>query len=289
MIQMKHAFLIMAHNEFELLQILVSCLDDPRNDVFVHIDKKVKTLPCLHVTKAGLLMLEDRVDVRWGDVSVVEAEYALFEAAVKKGPYKYYHLLSGSDLPIKSQDYIHQFFNENSGKEYIGYTLTTITPEVIRKVQRWHLFPRCFRSKSMIKRIPRALFMRIQEWLGIKRNKGIDFKKGTQWVSISDGLVRYVINHKEWALKTFSHTFCSDEVFVQTLCWQSPFRENIFSMEQDAKGCMRAIKWKNGCLSDWQANDLDTLKLSPALFARKFNSKDMSFICSVLKLSDNAS
>jgi hypothetical protein len=279
----------MAHNEFELLQILVSCLDDSRNDLFVHIDRKVNALPSLHVTKAGLLMLEERVDVRWGDVSVVEAEYALFEAAVKKGPYQYYHLLSGADLPIKSQDDIHKFFDVHSGKEFIGYTLTTITPEVIRKVQRWHLFPKCFRSKSMVVRIPRALFLRIQEWLGIKRNLGIDFKKGTQWVSITDGLVRYVINHKEWAFKTFSHTFCSDEIFVHTLCWQSTFRENIFNTERDADGCMRAIKWNNGCLSDWQADDLNSLKLSSALFARKFNSTDMSFINSVLKLSDNAS
>ena len=279
----------MAHNEFELLQILVSCLDDPRNDLFVHIDRKVKSLPNLQVKSAKLYLLNDRVDVRWGDVSVVEAEYALFEAAVKNGPYRYYHLLSGVDLPLKSQDYIHKFFDVHSGKEFIGYTLTTITPEVIRKVQRWHLFPRCFRSKSMVVRIPRALFLRIQEGLGIKRNKDIDFKKGTQWVSITDGLVRFVINHKEWALKTFSHTFCSDEILVHTLCWQSPFRENIFNTEQDAEGCLRAIKWKNGCLSDWQADDLDSLKLSSALFARKFNSTDMSFINSVLKLSDNAS
>jgi hypothetical protein len=279
----------MAHNEFELLQILVLCLDDPRNDLFVHIDRKVKTLPRLHVTKAGLVMLEERVDVRWGDVSVVEAEYALFEAAVKKGSYQYYHLLSGVDLPIKSQDYIHQFFNEHSGKEFIGYTLTTITPEVIRKVQCWHLFPRHFHSKSWAIRIPRALFLRIQEFFGIKRNKCIDFKKGTQWVSITDGLVRYAIDYKEWALKTFSHTFCSDEIFLHTLCWQSPFRKNLFNTTRDEMGCLRAIGWKNRCLTDWGTEDLALLKDSPALFARKFNSKDMSFIREIQRLSCNAS
>ena len=279
----------MAHNEFELLQILVSCLDDPRNDLFVHIDRKIETLPNLHVTKASLFMLEERVDVRWGDVSVVEAEYALFEAAVKRGPYLYYHLLSGADLPIKSQDYIHQFFNEHCGKEFIGYTLTTITPEVIRKVQRWHLFPRSFRSKSWATRVPRALFLRIQELFGIRRNRDIDFKKGTQWVSITEGLVRYAIDYKEWALKTFRNTFCSDEVFLQTLCWQSPFRENLFNTTRDEIGCMRAIGWKSNCLTDWGAEDLSFLKDSPALFARKFNSKDRSFIREIQKMSSNAS
>lgn len=37
----KHAYLIIAHNEFDLLQKLISVLDDERNDIFIHIDKKV--------------------------------------------------------------------------------------------------------------------------------------------------------------------------------------------------------------------------------------------------------
>ena len=34
--------MIIAHNEFELLEILVRLLDDPRNDIYIHIDAKVK-------------------------------------------------------------------------------------------------------------------------------------------------------------------------------------------------------------------------------------------------------
>ena len=43
----RHAYLIMAHNEWELLNTLLSLIDDPRNDIFLHIDKKVKTMPVL--------------------------------------------------------------------------------------------------------------------------------------------------------------------------------------------------------------------------------------------------
>lgn len=275
---MKHAYLILAHTEFELLKLLVSCLDDERNDIYVHIDKKVAVLPDLHTEKAGLEMLENRIDVRWGDVTVVEAEYALFEAAVAKGPYQYYHLLSGVDLPLKSQDYIHRFCDENNGKEFIGYTLTEITPEVVRKVQRWHLFPEDFRNKSVIKRIARAGFIRLQECLGIKRNKDIDFKKGSQWVSITDGMARHFLAKKEWVMRVFRNTFCSDEIVMQTLCWHSPFKENIYNTTNDGLGCMRAIGWQGGQLHDWTASDLEVLKKSTALLARKFNSKDMSFV-----------
>ena len=282
---MKHAFLIMAHTDFELLKSLVLCLDDPRNDIFIHLDKKIRDLPEISTEKAGLYMLKDRVDVRWGDISVVEAEYALFEAAVNKGPYQYYHLLSGADLPIKNQDYLHWFFDKNNGKEFIGYTLTEITPEVIRKVQRRHLFPRHFRSKSMVVRIPRALFLRIQEMLGIKRNTGIDFKKGSQWVSVTDGMARYFLSRRKWAEKVFKNTFCSDEIVMQTLCWQSPYRNNIYNTTDDSLGCVRAIGWKNGGLKDWRPEDFDTLKKSPAMFARKFNTRDMGFIKKITELA----
>ena len=284
---MKHAYLILAHNGFELLQILVSCLDDPRNDLYVHIDRKVQTLPSLQVAKAGLFMLEDRVDVRWGDVSVVEAEYALFETAVKRGPYQYYHLLSGADLPLKSQDYIHHYFDIHNGKEFIGYNQSNNASEIVRKVQRWHLFPKLFRSKSMAVRIPRALFLKFQEWTGFKRNEGVEFKKGTQWVSITDDLVRYVIDHKEWVLKVFSHSFCSDEIFLQTLCWQSPYRTDVFDTADEGNGCLRAIKWKDGCLIDWSSEDYKYLSGSSALFARKFNTSDLSFLKRIVDASRN--
>ncbi|MBO4817501.1 MAG: glycosyl transferase [Bacteroidales bacterium] len=282
---MKNACLILAHNEWGLLDILLSCLDDERNDIYVHIDKKVGTLPELHTEKAGLKILENRVDVRWGDLSMVEAEYALFEEAIKKGGYDYYHLLSGVDLPLKSQDYINDFLEKNKGKEFIGYTLTEITPEVVRKVRRWHLFPKDFRKKSGAKRIVRAGFLRIQELLGIERNKEIDFKKGSQWCSITEDMAKYFISRKDWVMKVFRNTFCSDEIVMQTLCWESPYRKNIYCTTDDGKGCMRSIGWRNGELVDWSGADYEKLKSSPALFARKFNSRDMGFIEKIKDLS----
>ena len=85
----KHAFLILAHNEFEILRLLVSRLDDSRNDIFIHFDKKVEVLPEINVKEACLTILQDRKDVRWGGFNMVEAEYALFEEAFSKGPYQY--------------------------------------------------------------------------------------------------------------------------------------------------------------------------------------------------------
>ena len=76
--EMRHAFLILAHNEFQILKILLSMLDDGRNDIYLHIDKKVVLGPLeqdlFRLAKARLFVLEQRLDVRWGDISVVKAE-----------------------------------------------------------------------------------------------------------------------------------------------------------------------------------------------------------------------
>ena len=283
---MKHACLILAHNEFEILQTLVQCLDDPRNDIYVHIDRKVGTLPELRAEHAGMHVLNERVDVRWGDYSVVEAEFALFAAAQKNGPYAYYHLLSGVDLPLKSQDYIHLFFDEHQGQEFIGYTLTEMNPEIVRKVQRWHLFPGDFRNRSLLKRALRAAWIRVQEAAGYKRNRRIDFKKGSQWVSVTESMADCFLDHRDWARKVFTHTFCADEMVFQTLCWHSPMRGKLYNTTDDGAGCLREIGWKDGKLVDWGAADYSVLAASPALFARKFNSSDLAFIHQIAALSE---
>ena len=273
---MKHAYLILAHGSFDLLRLLISRLDDERNDIFVHLDKKVKVLPELHAEHAGLYFTEERVDVRWGDWTVVEAEYVLFAAAVARGPYQYYHLLSGVDLPVKSQDYIHDFCDTHQGTEFIGYTLTEITPEVVRKVQRWHLFPKDFKNSSIVKRALRTAYIRVQEILGIYRNRDVDFKKGSPWVSVTDAMARHFLAHRAWAQKVFSHSFCADEMVMQTLAWQAPFREKLYNTQDDGAGCLRAIGWKDGQIVDWTPEDLPSLRASEALFARKFRNEDVA-------------
>lgn len=282
---MKHAYLILAHNEFGLLQTLIGCLDDVRNDIYVHIDRKVEQLPVLSSAKAGLHVLEQRIDIRWGDYSMVEAELALFEAAASQDTYDYYHLLSGVDLPLRNQDEIHSFFESNQGKEFVGYLYLEMTPDLVRRMQRWHLFPRHFSRKRNGYSAVRALFLRMQELAGIKRNRAVEFRKGAQWVSITDAMVRHLLERCVWIKKTFTHTFVPDECVIQTVVWNSPFRDHLYSLESEEKGNLRCIGWRNDELYDWTAADFDTLNTSGALFARKFNSKDPVFIERIAALS----
>lgn len=284
---MKHVYLIIAHNEFEVLRCLVSALDDERNDIFIHFDKKVTALPSLKAKASSLYILENRIDVRWGDLSVVEAEYALFQEATRNGKYMYYHLLSGVDMPLKSQDEIHDFFHQHQGREFIGFSQYDYRGEVDRKVNRYQLFPKDFRPSSnfvnAFHRIFRALFLRLQFLVHFRRNTLIEFKKGTQWMSVTDDFVRFLLSKESEVAAIYHHTFCSDEIFAQTLCWNSDFRNKIYNINNEAEGCLRKIGWRNGQLVDWTMADYHELMQSDTMFARKFNSQNMEV---VYKLSE---
>ncbi len=284
---MKHAYLILAHQQFDLLDLLISCLDDERNDLFIHFDKKVSELPNLKIKSARLFILEERIDIRWGDVSMMNAELLLLSEALKKGSYAYLHLLSGSDLPLKSQDYIHRFFAEHNGKQFLGYyNGGADSSRLERKVQRRHIFSDSFKGSGLffhMKRILRFLFLRFQFLFGLRRNEQIEFKKGTQWFSITSEFAQYILKNQKDLSYIYADSYCCDEIFMQTLLWHSPFAKDIFDTQNEARGCMRFIGWKDNQLLDFTEKDRETLLQSDALFARKFNNSDMTFLKSLLK------
>lgn len=272
----RHAYLILVHHEFEVLKHLITALDDVRNDIYIHYDLKVQQLPLIETKQANLIILQDREDVRWGDVSVVSAEFLLFEQAHQNADYTYYHLISGVDMPLHSQDHIHSFFEMNNGKEFIGYSNGGLQAHIARKVQYDHLFSRHFRSNksvlSYMMKVLRFLWLRLQLVLGLKRNTEINFKKGTQWVSLTHDFVSYMLTQKEAVFRTYQSTFCADEIVIQTICWNSPFRDAIYDTENEGSGSQRLIQWVDNQIFDWTLKDLPTLLTSDLLFARKFNS-----------------
>ena len=121
--EMKHAYLIMAHSDFESLKYLLSAIDDKRNDIFVHIDKKTSYVDFdeikTWVKNAGLFFVP-RINVRWGHSSFVKCELVLLGSATKQRHYHYYHFLSGIDYTLKSQDDIHAQLQDKN-LEYINY------------------------------------------------------------------------------------------------------------------------------------------------------------------------
>lgn len=289
----KHAYLIIAHNEYEVLRLLLNALDDTRNDLFIHFDAKCHELPLLKCLNSNLYILPNRIDVRWGDYSQIETEMSLFEYAhsMQKSTetsYQYYHLISGVDIPLKSQNVIHDFFNQHNGKEFIGYYQGNLEQELRKKVQMYHLYSRNFSKERRlnITNVLRALFCRLQLLIDYKRNEDIELVRGTNWVSITNDLVEYLLSKKEEIRQRFHHTFCADEVYKHTLSWNSPFKERLYNSQNEALGCMREINWvitdKKSFLPSFTMDDYERLKNSPMLFARKFDSANINIVKKII-------
>lgn len=271
----KFAYLVMAHKADYTLKKLLIAIDDERNDIYLHIDKKSNInnfQELIQNIKKSKIFLVTRTKVEWGAYSQIEAELNLFREANKQH-YKYYHLISGSDLPIKNQDHIHDFFNNVNGKEFIRFESDEFNYS--DRVHLYHPFQKNLRQYSWQK-LGNKVAVLFQKILRIHVNSQIKFQKGTQWVSITDELVSYILQHEKWIQKTFRYSFCADEIFIQTLVHNSEyFKQRLYHPYYDNSmiAIQRLIDWNRGKPYVFRKQDLDELKNAPYLFARKFDSE----------------
>lgn len=273
--ELRHAFMIIAHEKPMVLKRLVKALDHPLNDIFIHIDKKCDIEKFDVVAyDSEVIFLDNRVDGRWGDYSLVEIEMQLIEKALEYGMYDYLHLISGVDYPIKSMQEIHSFCSRNKGREFIGFAQNVTDREVKWRSQHYFIFSKEFKDAILFKRIVRALFVRVQTIVGYRRYSS-KVMKGSQWWSITSNFAGYILQSKNEIQKHFQNTYCPDELFVHTLCWNSQYRNNIYNTENEFEGCKRYIPWRNGVLLPFSPEDFSEMKKSDKWFGRKFSEKDI--------------
>ncbi len=274
---MKHAYLIMAHNNPEVLLTLLRMIDDVRNDIYIHIDKKSNLLDLINIRteKSKCYILNNRIDVRWGDVSQVETEYILFEESFKNGPYSYYHILSGVDLPIKNQDYIHAFFDNHINEEFIGFCDQSLNRRKMDdNFNRYLFFSKQMRLGSTLFDIFRRS---LNKFCGIfiRRKSSFPVYEGPNWASVTEEVIKELLSKKDFILSRFKMTQSSDEVFLQSIVANSPQlmkRTHIKCLNEDNRDrCLRAIDWERGSPYVWRISDIKTLENSKMLFARKFD------------------
>ena len=277
---MKHAYLIIAHNEFEVLKKLLQAIDDPRNDVFIHFDKKVKQIPDVNMQHSGLFIIENRIDVRWGHLSQIEAEYVLFEASYHRQDYSYYHLISGTHLPLQSQDRIHDFYNQQTGRQVL-MPMAANEYQTDLKMHRYNFFMKYYQHPHALicrsAQLAWRLAIRIQKILHIRRNKNEWFRSAANWVSLTGLGVAKMLSQKKEVLKKYRFTLCGDEWFVPSELENAYPKFDLFYYDNLLKHSIPRFSAKT-----WYINDYEELNHSGCLFARKFGSEDMAVVEKIL-------
>lgn len=248
--------------------------------LFIWIKKNVDFSESLIHTNFSKLCFSERTSVTWGGYSQINAELLLLKCAIKE-EYKYYHLLSGEDLPIKTPKEIQGFFNSYDGAIFIDFMSKEF--DNYDRVKYYHFFQEYLGRKFNI--LPNRILLKLQRILHIHRNKGIIWGKGANWFSIPHYFAQYVIDHEKWIKKVFKNTLIGDEVFIQTILLNSIYYDRLWYKEFDdnPKSIMREIDWKRGSPYIYRINDLPMLLSSDRMFARKFDCKVDNRIIKAIK------
>lgn len=292
----KIAFLIAAHSDPTHLQRLVNALDADA-DFFIHIDKKQPIAPFTErINKPNVVFLthSDRVKVYWGGFSQVQATLNLLTACItasdrQQVTYTKIVFLSGADYPIKSNDYLHRFFEEHPDTNFIrGMNITRANTAKYNYCIRNYLFFNFQLRSPILTRMARKLLNVTANWFARKPNyivteqgNRMDIFHGSSWWALNSEVVRYILaqadRHDE-AWKYFKLSLASDEKFFHTL-----FFNSVYAGSNGKGGKEGYIPYTSAfanlhlidpSLQKWFGpEDFDAIRTSDKLFVRKVSSR----------------
>lgn len=282
----RHAYLIIAFNNWEVLEKLIRLLDHERNDIYIHINSAIRDFDFDYFEKIpekSKVYYTERFHTEWGTPRLMVAQMYFLQMAHGIENYQYYHILSGACFPLKTQEEIHKFFDENNGKEFVHFT--SAPPLEKRIYDRYaydHRFHKHIRENSFVKRILfgvllEGIYVKLQKLMKVDRQKKNPYEMcfGSSWFSITDEFAFYILEHWDYLLDSFKHTFAPDEIYVQTLAYNSKFKDRLYydKMDDNYLACMRYIDWERGNPYTFTIDDYEELMDSGCLFARKFDIK----------------
>jgi hypothetical protein len=292
MVRMKTAFLIFAYKQPNHLVKLVSALGGDWARFFIHVDKKVDDFEFrkLASKNSEVIFLEDRLrtKVYWGGFGHVQATLNLLEVSINSGwKFERFCLLTESDFPIKPLDEIRSKFDSNKEFIRIDDRINNPNNQFFKKLQCYHFdgpFSKISGNGLMVHR---------------KIYNSMNLYKGSSYWALTKGCVDFIsefLKHNQDLIQFLKHTFCPDEILVQTIIKNSPFAGNIthdFERTDDL-GKFRSGNVHGGHYIDWNSpgvrlpkvlveTDLDDLLTSEAVFARKFIEGESDLLLEKLK------
>lgn len=111
----------------------------------------------------------------------------------------------------------------------------------------------------------------------------MELVKGHNWHSITNEACRYLIAKEKYVMRKMRYVCCPDEIFLQTLLWNSPFRDKFVSVDGGKEyTSLRHINWERGTPYVWSSSDYEELTATNAIFARKFSPTDYKFVESII-------
>lgn len=269
------AYFLLVHRYPTQFKRLFNAIYLPGNQYVVHVDKSsgkslLDEISTFLKPYRGVDLLESQ-DALWGGYSLVDAELRGMTRLLEMDKrWSHYINLSGQDFPLKSQNYIREFFTENPGKQFIrALDQVKERPDTLNRIS--HLFIE-ENGEMTATGVARPFLPGHTPFIG------------TQWKAVTRSFCEYAChNPRVDRLKVFyRNSFIADEAFFQTVIMNSDDRGSV--MNDD----LRMIDWvPDGDIKlrprNFDEGDFDQLQRSSDLFARKFDAENGSRILALLE------
>ena len=282
-------YLILVHNNLDQLELLVDKIKTKKSEVYVHVDKKISDFKRIK----GIHYIKNRQSISWWGTSMIKAEIIWF-SEIYKNMKKWDHivLISWQCFPIKNVVDIERYIQNLWNRSCIRYDNWD---EYIKRLDRYYFFDNNF---HMPKILDDCIFALVWLFIKLSSPRRVPAINHAIWIIVNLFLPRrkYLINNyklykwdqrmvlsyehikrilefletKKWKkyLSSFEYTSCSDEMFFQIMLLNN---EKI-KMEINNE-LLWYIEWEKNANSPntLTIKDLDKLKKTDKLFARKFN------------------
>lgn len=270
----KHAMIITAYNDFDVLQKLLMYYND-FYDCYVHIDKRSNVPINFYqvISKLKNVHIIKKYRIFWGSYKHILAVLDLL-AMAKAGGYSYYHVLTGNTFPVCSNNEIHRFFKENSGMNYIEIK-NVKGNEVYEDRQKYYYFFHLLNMQSSIgKRINEKLII-LQRRLSLQRTPCLGYK-GYFYCHLDYHFTNYVLDYVKkhrGFIKKLKTMAIPEEFFFQNIIMDSPYGEFVVN------DSLIYDDWENGNGASpavLKLDDMKRIESSGKLFARKICDLEMA-------------
>jgi hypothetical protein len=227
---MKIAYLVFAYKNPKLLKKIIENLSSEDCAFFIHIDRKSDIGAFSEVTGENVFFTKRRIPVYWAEFSGNQAMLILIQEALDAPVrYDYFVLLSGSEYPLRSKEYIHDFFNNNRGREFINL-IKMPNEEAGKPISRIDTL-RIPSSRPVYRFIVKVL-----QRLGLAKR---DHRKylgsmepyaGNTWWALSREACQYIVEFvrdNEPVRRFFERVFAPEETFFHTILGNSMFKSRV--------------------------------------------------------------
>jgi hypothetical protein len=285
---MKIAYLLFAYKNPKLIKKTVEFLSCEDASFFVHIDAKIAIHQFESIRGENVFFTDKRIRVHWAEFSGVEAILLLIRQALAAPQHHdYFVLLSGSEFPLRSRRYIHNFLEMNRGREFITMMKMPAPGKPLSRINTLR-FPSTHPVLRFIFRALAKVSLAKRDYRKYLGN--LEPYSGLTWWTLSREACQYVIEfmerHQKLA-KFFENMHAPEETFIHTILGNSPFksklRRNLVYEDWSGQGGrahpeMITAKHVEIFESQKEVSIQDLHGPGELLFARKFSDDDLPLV-----------